>query len=109
MLDQWTSGECPVIPGAAILVGKKEKVLEPRFFGFQNPGSSAERIRRDGIFLLASITKPIVYLSAMKLVEKGLLSLVDPVPITYPSSLRIIRQRPSFSIFLLIHLVFPTC
>ncbi len=84
MLDQWTSGECPVIPGAAILVGKKEKVLEPRFFGFQNPGSSAERIRRDGIFLLASITKPIVYLSAMKLVEKGLLSLVDPVTYYIP-------------------------
>ena len=36
-------------------------------------------IRPDAIFLLASITKPIVYMGALMLVERGLLNLSDPV------------------------------
>ena len=31
------------------------------------------------MFLLASITKPVTYMAAMKLVERGLLNLADPV------------------------------
>jgi CubicO group peptidase (beta-lactamase class C family) len=43
------------------------------------PEPDAPPIRDDALFLMASITKPIVYLGAMLLVERGLLNLTDPV------------------------------
>ena len=43
------------------------------------PERDSPPIRRDAIFLLASITKPVVYLGALMLVERGLLNLSDPV------------------------------
>ncbi len=79
LLDTWTHGVEPVIPGGAILVGRHGKVVPPRFFGHQGPEPGAEPIRPDGMFLLASITKPITYLGAMILVQRGLLSLSDRV------------------------------
>ena len=81
LLDDWTTpkgGQAPV-PGGAILVGRKGRIVEPQFFGRQGPEAGAEAIRRDGMFLLASITKPITYLAAMILVERGQLNLSDPV------------------------------
>jgi CubicO group peptidase (beta-lactamase class C family) len=54
-------------------------MLEPRFFGRQGPEMHAGPIRRDGTFLLASITKPVTCLAAMLLVERGLLNLSDHV------------------------------
>jgi CubicO group peptidase (beta-lactamase class C family) len=79
LLDQWTTGPGAPIPGGAILVGRNGKCTEPKFFGRQGPEPDAPPIRRDGLFLLASITKPIVYLAALRLMEQGLLSLNDPV------------------------------
>lgn len=79
LLKKWTAGDKPAIPGGAILVGRKGKIVEPKFFGKQGPEANAKPIRRDGMFLLASITKPVTYLGAMKLVERGLLNLSDRV------------------------------
>ena len=79
LLEQWTSPRDAPIPGGAIIVGRKGKILEPVFFGKQGPERAAEPIRRDGMFLLASITKPVTYMAALKLVERGLLNLSDPV------------------------------
>ena len=78
-LDEWTSGKEPPVPGGAILVGRHGKMLEPKLFGRQGPEAGAPPIRRDAIFLLASITKPVVYAGALMLVERGLLNLTDPV------------------------------
>lgn len=78
-LDEWTSGTERAIPGGVILVGRNGKTLEPRLFGRQGPEPDAPAIRRDGIFLLASITKPVVYMGALMLVERGLLNLSDRV------------------------------
>jgi len=79
LLEKWTTGANPPVPGAAILVGRRGKVVAPRLFGKQGPEADAEPIRPDGLFLIASITKPITYLGAMLLVERGLLRLSDPV------------------------------
>lgn len=79
LLEKWTAGAKPVVPGAAILVARRGKIVPPRFFGRQGPEGDAEPIRCDGMFLLASITKPITYLGAMILVERGLLNLGDRV------------------------------
>jgi CubicO group peptidase (beta-lactamase class C family) len=78
-LDEWTSGQNPPIPGGAILVGRHGKTLEPRFFGRQGPEPDSPTLRRDAIFLLASITKPVVCMGALMLVERGLLNLSDHV------------------------------
>jgi CubicO group peptidase (beta-lactamase class C family) len=79
LLRKWTAGNNAPIPGGAILVGRKGKIVEPQFFGRQGPEPNAEPIRRDGMFLLASISKPLTYLGAMILVERGLLNLSDKV------------------------------
>jgi hypothetical protein len=59
------------VPGGAILVGRSGKIVPPRFFGRQGPEQEVPPIRPDAMFLLASITKPITYLGAMRLVERG--------------------------------------
>jgi len=79
LLRKWTTGDDPPIPGAAVLLGRHGKIVEPQFFGKQGPEATAKSIRQDGMFLLASITKPVTYTGAMILVERGLLNLSDPV------------------------------
>lgn len=79
LLDAWTAGRDAVVPGGAIIVGRRGKVLPPHFSGRQGPEPDAPPIRKDGMFLMASITKPVVYTAAMMLVERGLLNLTDRV------------------------------
>ena len=79
LLRKWTTGAQAPIPGGSILVGRHGKIVPPRFFGKQGAEPNAEPIRQDGMFLLASISKPVTYLGAMMLVEKGLLNLTDKV------------------------------
>jgi CubicO group peptidase (beta-lactamase class C family) len=67
------------VPGGAILVGRAGRTLAPRFFGRQGPEPSAEPIRRDAMFYMASVTKPVIYTGAMLLVERGQLNLSDRV------------------------------
>ena len=87
LLQEWTNGDRPKIPGAAIVVGRHGKIAPPQFFGKQGPEPDAEPIRRDGMFLLASISKPVTYIGAMQLVERGLLNLSD----------RVMRYIPEFA------------
>lgn len=87
LLRKWTTGPDAPLPGAAMLVGRYGKIVPPRFFGKQGPEKNAEAIREDGIFLLASISKPVTYLGAMILVERGLLNLSD----------RVVRYIPEFA------------
>ncbi|QDU13712.1 Esterase EstB [Gimesia maris] len=79
LLKKWTAAGS--VPGAAIVVGRHGMMVEPQFFGKQGPEKNAEDIRSDGMFLLASITKPIVYMSALRLVERG--ELVLSLPVTH--------------------------
>lgn len=79
LMEEWTTGPKAPVPGGAILVGRSGKTLAPRYFGKQGPEPDAKPIRRDAMFYLASVTKPIIYLSAMMLVERGKLNLSDPV------------------------------
>ncbi|HCK53348.1 MAG TPA: hypothetical protein DIC23_09045 [Planctomycetaceae bacterium] len=79
LLRKWTTGPQAPVPGGAILVGRHGRVIPPRFFGRQGPEPNAEPIREDGLFLLASISKPITYLAGMQQVERGQLNLSDQV------------------------------
>lgn len=77
LLEKWTADGS--VPGGAILVGRKGRTVPVRHFGKQGPEPDAPPIRKDGLFLMASITKPVVYMAGMMLVERGLLNLNDPV------------------------------
>src|ERR1051325_6630006 len=79
LMESWTSGRNAPVPGGAILVGRAGRCLAPRFFGRQGPEADAEPIRRDAMFYLASVTKPVIYMAAMILVERGQLNLSDRV------------------------------
>lgn len=79
LLEKWTAGPNAPVPGAAILVGRFGKTAAPRFFGRQGPEADAEPIRRDAMFYMASVTKPVIFTAGMLLVERGLLNLSDHV------------------------------
>jgi CubicO group peptidase (beta-lactamase class C family) len=66
------------IPGAVILVVRDGKTAYYEAFGQQNPARD-EPMRRDSIFRIYSMTKPIVSVAAMMLVEEGQLLLEAPV------------------------------
>lgn len=79
LLEKWTTGKDASVPGGAILVGRNGKVVATQLRGRQGPEPDAPAIRPDAMFLMASITKPVTYIGAMRLVEKGQLNLNDPV------------------------------
>ena len=79
LLEKWTTGPNAPVPGAAILVGRFGKTVAPRFFGRQGPEPDAEPIRDDAMFYMASVTKPVISMAGMLLVERGLLNLSDQV------------------------------
>src|SRR3954454_5874266 len=66
------------IPGATIMVARRGQVGWFEALGRQSPAASAP-MTRDSIFRIFSMTKPIVSIAVMQLVEDGLLLLGDPV------------------------------
>lgn len=74
--SEWCDND--LIPGMALTIGRPGVVLRPRYFGHQHP-DRADPLREDAIFTVASITKPIVAMGAMLLVERGQMTLSDKV------------------------------
>jgi uncharacterized protein YbbC (DUF1343 family)/CubicO group peptidase (beta-lactamase class C family) len=68
------------IPGAVVLIGKQDRVLYRRAFGYRAIKPKKLPMTIDTIFDLASLTKVVATTTAlMQLVENGKLSLEDPV------------------------------
>jgi len=66
------------IPGAYLLIGRKGQVAFQQGFGVQGPGQ-ATPMSDETIFRIFSMTKPVVAVTAMTLVEEGKLNLDAPV------------------------------
>jgi CubicO group peptidase (beta-lactamase class C family) len=66
------------LPGAVFLVARKGKLVYSEAIGFQDKAAS-KPIAKDSIFRIYSMTKPLVSVAAMMLVEEGKLQLTDPV------------------------------
>lgn len=66
------------IPGATILLARGGTIGYQQAFGRLGPDSSTP-MSMDAIFRIYSMTKPVVSVAIMMLVEKGRLSLADPV------------------------------
>src|SRR4051794_40519413 len=67
------------INAASILVSRRGKVVLHRGFGRMSAATGAAPVQPDSVYLLASITKPVTACALMLLVERGSVSLNDPV------------------------------
>ena len=72
------------VPGAVVLVARKGKIVYADAVGFQDK-PSGKPMTRDAIFRAYSMTKPMVSVLTMMLVEEGRLQLNDPVSKFFPS------------------------
>ena len=66
------------IPGAVIAVARKGKLVYFEAFGWRDKAAGV-KMTTDTIFSIASMTKPMVTVGALMLVEEGGLSVDDPV------------------------------
>lgn len=66
------------LPGVVVMVARKGRLAYSESFGFQDKGSG-KRMPIDAIFRIYSMTKPLVSVAAMMLVEEGKVQLTDPV------------------------------
>ncbi|MEO8755544.1 MAG: serine hydrolase domain-containing protein [Casimicrobiaceae bacterium] len=66
------------LPGAVFLVARKGKLVYSEAIGFQDK-EAGKPMAKDSIFRIYSMTKPIVSVAAMMLVEEGKIQLTDPV------------------------------
>ncbi|WP_049733971.1 serine hydrolase domain-containing protein [Rhizobium ecuadorense] len=64
--------------GAVVLVARNGDIVHRRAAGFADR-ENRQAMREDTIFRLASITKPIVTIAAMRLIEEGRIGLDEPV------------------------------
>ena len=67
-----------IFPGAVTLVARHGKVVHFETHGFADAGKSVP-LKKDALFRLASMTKPITTVAAMMLVEQGKMKLGDPI------------------------------
>ena len=66
-----------LMPGAVMLVARRGKVAWVSVQGKREPGGDA--MKYDSIFRIYSMTKPMVSLALMQMVEEGRLQVTDPV------------------------------
>lgn len=66
------------LPGAVVLLARHGRVALFESLGQRDP-ASGDPMQRDAVFRIYSMTKPIVSVAAMMLVEQGRLLLNDPV------------------------------
>ena len=72
-----------IFPGAVTVVARRGQVVHFEAHGFLDAAKS-KPIANDSLFRLASMTKPIVSVAAMMLIERGAMKLNDPVSIWLP-------------------------
>src|SRR5262249_2168037 len=66
------------VAGAMVLIERKGQEAYCEARGFQDEEAKVP-LKRDTLFRIASMTKPIVSMAALMLVEEGLIRLADPV------------------------------
>jgi CubicO group peptidase (beta-lactamase class C family) len=79
-IDAWYQAQIDVgaLPGAVVAIARNGELAYMRAFGHQDRDRKI-RMPPDGIFWIASMTKPVTSVAAMMLVEEGKLDLDAPV------------------------------
>lgn len=81
------------LPGAVIMVARRGKLALVEAVGFRDKQAGA-RLEPDAVFRIYSMTKPLVSVAAMILVEEGRLQLTDPVSRHLPGFDRLSVSEP---------------
>jgi len=88
------------IPGAVVLVCRRGQLVYAGQFGFLDRARGIG-MREDAIFRIYSMTKPLVSVAAMILVEEGRMQLTDPVSKHLPKlgkpSVSVAKADPEFA------------
>ncbi len=71
-------------PGAVVIIARNGKIAYADAIGFQDK-AAGKLLKRDAIFPAYSMTKPLVSVVTMMLVEEGKLQLADPVSKFFPA------------------------
>jgi CubicO group peptidase (beta-lactamase class C family) len=79
-ITEWYQAQVDVgaLPGAVVAVARNGKVAYLQAIGYQDRNKTFP-LKRDSIFWIASMTKPVTAVAAMILVEEGKLDLSAPV------------------------------
>ena len=87
--------EAGIVPGAVMVVVRDGKIAWQRVLGFRDRAKK-EPMSRDSLFRIYSMTKPIVSVAAMMLVEEGKIQINDPVSRYIPEfkDVRVGVERP---------------
>ena len=72
------------ITAAALLVARNQAIVHSKGYGHLTPDTDSPLVKPDSVFLLASITKPVTACALMLLVDRGQVSLDDPVSLYLP-------------------------
>jgi CubicO group peptidase (beta-lactamase class C family) len=90
------SGE---LPGAVVMVAREGRLAYSRTFGWQDKARDV-RMKEDSIFRVYSMTKPIVSVAAMMLIEEGLLGLHEPISKYLPEwkEMKVAVENPDGSV-----------
>ncbi len=72
-----------IFPGAVTMVARNGEVVHFEATGYLD-AAKTKPMTRDALFRLASMTKPIVHVAAMMLVEQGAMKLNDPIALWLP-------------------------
>jgi CubicO group peptidase (beta-lactamase class C family) len=83
------------LPGAVVLVARKGRVAYFESFGFRDKAAGVP-MTKDSLFEIYSMTKPLVSVAAMMLVEEGRLQLADPVAKFLPEFANLQVSVPKF-------------
>lgn len=83
-----------IFPGAVTLVARDGRIVHYQAHGYQD-AAKTKPMRTDTIFRLASMTKPVVTVAAMMLVEQGAMQLQDPVARWLPELKDLKVETPS--------------
>jgi serine-type D-Ala-D-Ala carboxypeptidase len=77
-----------IFPGAVLLIASGGEIIYTKAAGILSTASPQKSVRVNSIFDLASLTKPFATtLAVMKLVDKGVISLDQPIAEILPSSI----------------------
>ena len=81
------------LPGAIVLIARKGEIAYFESFGFRDKAANAP-MPKDAYFRTHSMTKPLVSVAAMILMEEGRLQLADPVSKFLPEFAAAAGERP---------------
>jgi CubicO group peptidase (beta-lactamase class C family) len=91
MLEQVEKG---IFPGAVTLVARRGTIVHHEAHGYLD-AAKTRPMSKDAIFRLASMTKPVVSVAAMMLVERGAMKLNDPITTWLPELKELKVETPA--------------